>query len=186
MQLQLRRVDALSPSPSLLPASISSAASPWGLLTPITATLGIFASLLSNVSINGSTIGGKGASDEEGEDADPLLVGASADKVDAEHVMREGKRVLCDFAKRVEEADAGTTLLCDPSAESEGTELDAVVFALLHTILSLPLFEQEQAPEEGNDAGETERTLRLLVQQNPNLLKWVRSMYIKHVRPFDQ
>ncbi|KDN41337.1 hypothetical protein K437DRAFT_178422 [Tilletiaria anomala UBC 951] len=160
--LELRRIDALSSDSSSLSRMQTKKWSPWGMLS----------SALSNVSFNGSTLGG------EAEEEDASLTGANARNVDADSVLAAAVEALEAFAARVaasapeaEAVEEGsiTWLLGRP----EPGELDALAFALLHTILSLPV---------EKDINGTS-ILRACVERSPALSRWTRQVWAMHVKP---
>jgi len=148
-QLELKRVDALSP-----PTQRSAQGA-------LSAGLGALGGLLSNVSINGMNFGGPQVED------DPSLTGAHANNVDADQIMSAAIEALEALAARIQ--DDGPWLF----EREEPGELDALVFALLHTIMSLPV---------DSTAKSHPKTLRNVVEQSETLGKWLRRVYSEQVK----
>ena len=167
---QLRQIDALSPN-----LSTPSSAPSWSAWT-------FFSGLLSSISINGGNLGSAGSRPDD-EQEDPDLFGADANCVDPVLVQQEGIQALHAFAERLESADIDEetlVLLNGSSSAAEPGQLEAVAFALTHTILSLPV--DSAASSDADLTIERPPSLRQCVEESPALSKWTRSMYAKYIK----
>ncbi|PWN38228.1 uncharacterized protein FA14DRAFT_159890 [Meira miltonrushii] len=133
-----------------------------------------------------NTSGGIGstgtASDEAEDDTDQGLsiaaLGFDIDQLDQESIRTEACEAIDILATlypigntQGSEEEAGSSWICGTSSPSQ---LDAAFFALLHTIMSLPV---QSSHKQGS------ATLRSTVEKYPHLVAYIRRIWTEYVKP---